>query len=70
MKIKFVDSVAGERFAYRTGEVVDLQDSVARQFLKEGTAVPHREEQRETATVGAVEKAVRGARQAARRLVS
>lgn len=56
MKIKFTDSVAGARFAYRTGEVVDLPDAVAREFLQARQAVQHDVEE---AVVAAPENATK-----------
>lgn len=39
MKIKFTTSVAGARFAYRSGQVVELRPDLAKEFLKAGQAV-------------------------------
>jgi hypothetical protein len=33
MKIRFTDSVAGARFAYRMGQVADVPAAVAREFI-------------------------------------
>ena len=40
MLIKFTESVAGARFAYRPGERVELEPAIAREFLRAGQAVP------------------------------
>ena len=58
MKIRFIDSVAGARFAYRMHQVVELPDDVARGFISDRQAGPH-EEPIETATAMAPETAAR-----------
>lgn len=40
MRIKFVTSVAGARFAYRTNEEADLPEDVAAEFIAARQAVP------------------------------
>lgn len=39
MKIQFIESVAGERFAYYPGETHELDDKIARAFVRTGKAV-------------------------------
>ena len=39
MKIKFTTSVAGSNFAYREGQVVDLREDIAKEFIRCGQAV-------------------------------
>lgn len=39
MKIRFLTSVAGARFAYRPGEEPELRDDIAREFIAAGQAV-------------------------------
>lgn len=71
MKIQFLTSVAGERFAYRAKQVVDLRVDLAKGFIKAGQAVEVRAPesapaplpaQVETATVAASENAAAGRR--------
>ena len=38
MQIVFSTSVAGERFHFSRGQLVDLEPALAKQFIKEGTA--------------------------------
>lgn len=59
MRIQFTDSVAGARFAYRTGEKVILRDDIARGFIKCGQAVRIDEDEVETAVAGPVETTAR-----------
>ena len=54
MKIKFTESVAGARFAYRKGQVRDLPPAVAKEFIRLRQAVK-----------APIEEAVTGAPEAA-----
>ena len=38
MQIEFLEAVAGANFAYRPGEIADLHEDSARDFLKAGLA--------------------------------
>lgn len=55
MKIRFLTSVAGHRFAYRQNEEVELSPEVAREFLQARQAEIVREEAIETTSVRAPE---------------
>jgi hypothetical protein len=66
MKIRFITSVAGERFSYDHDEVVDLPPVAAREFLRARQAVRVEEEQAvapppEQATAPAAETAIAAA---------
>lgn len=39
MRIRFLTSVAGARFAYRVKKEYDLREDIAREFVKSGVAV-------------------------------
>lgn len=59
MWIKFTDSVAGDRFAYRRGQRIDLRVDIAKGFIKAGQAEALSAEEIELAVGGAVETAAR-----------
>ena len=40
MKVKILVSLAGENFSYSAGEIVDLDDKVAAEWIKIGFAEP------------------------------
>lgn len=39
MRIRFINGVAGARFAYEPGDEPDLAPEIAREFVKQGVAV-------------------------------
>jgi len=39
--VKMRESVAGRHFAYRVGEVVDLQDELAEKWIESGSCEPY-----------------------------
>lgn len=57
MQIKFKTSLAGPRWSYRAGEVADVEDERAMQFIYDGVAEAHGTKQpTEKAVVEAAEK--------------
>lgn len=66
MKIRFIDSVAGARFAYRCGQEVDLPPEIAQDFLRAKQAVVVRDAPPETETLAAPETTARRVRAARR----
>jgi hypothetical protein len=42
MKIKFIISVGGPRFSANNGDIRDVEDRLARQFIAAGQAIPLR----------------------------
>ena len=53
MRIRFIQAVAGGSWAYRPGEVHDVPDEIARQYIAHSVAVPVEDEpELETAMLG------------------
>lgn len=42
MKIKLLTAMAGARFAFRYGDIVDMPDDKARRMIEKGQAEPYR----------------------------
>ncbi len=57
MKIRFIQGVAGHRFAYEPGDEPDLRVDIAQGFIKQGVAVRVDDPALETAVVAAPETA-------------
>lgn len=63
MKIQFTTSVAGERFAYRNKQIVDLRADLAKEFIRARQAVKVEDEPDSTLLPG-LRRAKRGGKSA------
>lgn len=60
MKVKILTSIAGSNFSYGPREIVELEDNLARKWIKSGIAEAMKEiREIETATAEPVEKGVK-----------